>query len=653
MQILPTNHPAETYVDTPSTPFSGAGEESGFTDLYRRYQAHLQENEPDQSGLSLREQAANAGGAPEAPAQAQDRFVSESDFGSPAANEPQALEPERAPQPEEQRYTPLEQAPETPHSANGVLYEVGEVGFTQQELGELRDALLKEGLPPESLSALEQLASHPHGATLGQVLTLLHGSAFGAPALSDNDKQNLLNFIEKIDGSGKLGKQILALLENGQALDAWNTLREAMSGIEQFTLLKSDAAALGKAFNLSGDTLGKIFAQFGNSDGLLLSPDLFGTLMVPAAQELQNRDSGKNRLAQALGNHLQPLIAKARSRAENERKAANGSDRRAEQSEILIRDKFMDKFHTEIAGVEKSDTRSGAAGKTENTVRTENTPGKAEHSADGKAEHLVAAKAEHFAAGADHAAASGKKASAQDSAVAAGAGEWHKNMRRLREDDPLGNNTRDGGTKRDSAREGMFSRIEVRHSGQTGAASPVFGAQHAPQTGPGAQGAAQAGAPSPGAARALRQVEQGFLSALNNGGRKLELQLTPGDLGGVTLILTSGKGGEISALIRSEKPETTELMARHLDVIRVNLEQQGIRVDKLEVQNQSLNNQEQQQWQGMDQHNAMREEQERRGSLERLRRLGRLVDGEGAPAQDMQNTPHPAEISGNGLHLVA
>jgi len=140
------------------------------------------------------------------------------------------------------------------------------------------------------------------------------------------------------------------------------------------------------------------------------------------------------------------------------------------------------------------------------------------------------------------------------------------------------------------------------------------------------------------------------LGKLADGGRRLELQLAPSELGAVTLILTSGKGGEISATIRSERSETAELLARHLDIIRVNLEEQGLKVDKLEVQNQMLNNRDD--WQGMEQHNAMREEQERREHLERLRRLGR--GGNGAiQARDVQLHEQTAEISEHGLHVVA
>lgn len=83
-----------------------------------------------------------------------------------------------------------------------------------------------------------------------------------------------------------------------------------------------------------------------------------------------------------------------------------------------------------------------------------------------------------------------------------------------------------------------------------------------------------------------QQVERGLLSALKDGGTRLDLQLHPQELGAITLTLTA-RNGEVSARIRSEKSETAEMVTRQLDTIRANLEQQGIKVDKIEVQLQS------------------------------------------------------------------
>ncbi len=623
---------AGTAADVLSDLVSGGGKnDGGFADTLRRYQALAEESKKLEGGNLEVQQRARAAMELES-ADAHDNVVRESltPESTPSSRALEDMEESSAKQNEQQTNAPLEQAPQsTAHSDNGILYEVGEVGFTQQELSELRDSLLKEGLAPETLSALEQLASHPHGATLGQLLALMHGSVLsGKPNLSAEDKQNLLNFADKIDSSGTLGKKMLSLLENGQGLDAWNLMRGSLESLDNITLLAGDVTALGKAFNLSKDTLSKILAQFGDSDGLMLSPGVFNALMVPAQQELQNRDGQKNKLAQALESHLQPLIVKARNRAESERKAAKGADRRTQQSEILIRDKFMDKFHNEVAGIEKDTKHATQPAHTANLKPAD--------------EHLLKDKPQDFSGKSDM-------------------GEWQKNMVRVREENPLGNSLRDGRQNgrqadRENGRDLLLSRIEASAPRRTHVAqnnSAAFGVQADMQTQAGTAAAARNSASAPLARQAAQQVEQGFLTTLNNGGRRLELQLNPGELGAVTLVLTTGKGGEVSALIRSEKTETAELMSRQLDIIRTNLEQQGVKVDKLEVQSGPMNNQEQQLWQGMEQHNSMLEQQERRDNLERLRRLGRRGESGSSAAQEMQNIPHTAEISGQGLHLVA
>jgi flagellar hook-length control protein FliK len=211
-------------------------------------------------------------------------------------------------------------------------------------------------------------------------------------------------------------------------------------------------------------------------------------------------------------------------------------------------------------------------------------------------------------------------------------------------EDSRGGSENSQDAQRDS--QALLSRIEIRPVAPAAPAASSFAMPVQPQDNTG-----HVSSPTPLIRQALQQVEQGALTRLANGGQRLELALAPSELGAVTLILTSAKSGEISAVIRSERTETAELMARHLDMIRVGLEEQGIKVDKLEVRHEMPNRQDD--WQGTEQHNAMREQQERRDHLERLRRLGRNGGQAGPQAREMQTGVHTAEISGQGLHLVA
>ncbi|MCL1985410.1 MAG: flagellar hook-length control protein FliK [Betaproteobacteria bacterium] len=594
-----------------------------------------------------------------------------------------------------QQYTPLEKAPVAMHSTNGVHYELGEVGFTQQELSKLRDKLLKEGLAPQSLTAIEQLASHPHGATLGQLLSLMDGSLLQKVSLSDYDKASLQNFTSKIDSSGTLGKNVLDALEQGQSRAAWDAIKSSFAALnpqEPLVFEAGEAALICRAFGVSPRASAEVLKQFGNAESVLITPEGFTALMVPAQQEILDKSQQNDKLGQALAKHLQPIIDEARLRSEKESKAANGEDRKSKRSEILIRDKITSTFHKDVAAPEKDDAgrnpligrkdasgkKNAASGGKDEAGHNPPTGGKAE-SAGGRAEaqgmrteesvrpegqaartplryeeELAATdklKAAVTATSSDDSPAPQKSASSgRDASNGAEADAGQKEPPRLRfEQARDGRDDTNQDARRDSQREMPLARAEVRQSAQTVDMRAV--AVSAMPVQPQEQSGGHLSSPVPLVRQALQQVDQVSLGRLTNGDQRLELQLAPSELGAVTLILTSGKSGEISATIRSERHETAELVSRHLDMIRVSLEEQGLKVDKLEVQNQMLNNQDN--WQGMEQHNAMREEQERREQLERLRRLGRLGESDAARAQDMQLHEHTAEISGQGLHLVA
>ena len=601
-----------------------------------------------------------------------------------------------------QRYTPLEKAPATPHSANGVHYQLSEVGFTQPELAKLRDKLLQEGLTPQSLTAIEQLASHPHGATLGQLLALMNDNLLQKASLSVGDKTVLQHFISKIDPGGTLSANLAQLLENGQTKDAWDALKSSLAALDPQDYIvfeREEAASLCKAFGVSKQASLDVLKQFGNAEGLPLSSDAFTALMLPAQQEILDKTRQDDKLGQALAKHLQPLIMEARQRSEKERQAAEGTDRRIKQSEMLIRDKFMAGFHKDLAAPEKDEAvpnpltgKKDAFGKANETsvrkdetgqnpppigrkreaqtqqAETQNmqadTPGRPE-AQHGKTESVAAGKPpaqESPAAAGDRNqaavtakmpeenAAPGKPASGQDAPGKAATDAAPRNPQDPRDERNWGDKGESNqDTRRDNPREAPLSRAEAGRPVQAADMHAVssFTMPMQPQE----QSLGQIPRSDPLIRQIVQQVEQASLSKPANGGQRLELQLAPSELGAVTLILTSAKSGEISATIRSERSETAELVSRHLDMIRVSMEEQGLKVDKLEVQNQMLNNQDS--WQGMEQHNAMREEQERREQLERWRRLGRQSEDETLRAQDMQSSGHTAEISEQGLHLVA
>ncbi|NMC47889.1 MAG: flagellar hook-length control protein FliK, partial [Desulfovibrio sp.] len=117
----------------------------------------------------------------------------------------------------------------------------------------------------------------------------------------------------------------------------------------------------------------------------------------------------------------------------------------------------------------------------------------------------------------------------------------------------------------------------------------------------------------------LRQVENGMLKNLGQGGHRLTLNLTPEDLGAVNVMLTV-KDKDVQAVIKTDTAEAAKIIGDQLNRVRESLEQQGLKVSKLEVQT-GLAGQDQAAWQGADRHNEARQQQEEAARVRTAMRL--------------------------------
>lgn len=150
-------------------------------------------------------------------------------------------------------------------------------------------------------------------------------------------------------------------------------------------------------------------------------------------------------------------------------------------------------------------------------------------------------------------------------------------------------------------------------------------------------------------AEVLRQVEAGAFRDLGQGNKQLVIRLDPPDLGQVSVVLQV-RGKEVQAVLRTGNQETSQVLADQLGQLRNQLESQGLRVTRLEVQTQLADSQTGSQWQGAEQHNHYQENRELAMTAQRLRTLGRA---EPVLARDMQNLPHKENISSGGVDVFA
>jgi flagellar hook-length control protein FliK len=150
-------------------------------------------------------------------------------------------------------------------------------------------------------------------------------------------------------------------------------------------------------------------------------------------------------------------------------------------------------------------------------------------------------------------------------------------------------------------------------------------------------------------AEVYRQVEGGAFRNLGQGVKQLVIRLDPADLGQVSVILRV-KGKEIQAVLRASSQETSQILGEQVAQLRSQLEAQGLKVGKLEVQTQLADSQSQSQWQGAEQHNRYQENRELAMSAQRWRTMERMDSG---LVRDVQNTPQREKLSSGGLDIFA
>ena len=121
----------------------------------------------------------------------------------------------------------------------------------------------------------------------------------------------------------------------------------------------------------------------------------------------------------------------------------------------------------------------------------------------------------------------------------------------------------------------------------------------------------------------LRQVENGLLKNLGQGKQELTLKLQPPELGSIRVTLQV-QGNEVSALLKTSSAEAGRMVQQQMSNLQHLLEQQGLKVQKLDVQTFVQQDGNGQQWLGEHGHNQaqqQRDRMEKRSWLSKWRRM--------------------------------
>lgn len=537
----------------------------------------------------------------------------------------------------------LVESPYSMQSTDGVTYTLEEVTFTKSELEELREQLLKEGAPEETLRQFDILVNQPDGATLAQVIASLMGRQ--GPQFSEDDAQAITALLGQLDPTGDLAADVLDFMRQGNGQAALGLIQNALAKLpadQRFDIDPDAMLALGRGLGLNAGTMQTIIGNM-RGQSLSLNADQFAALMKPADAQFTIDAGNAQKLDAALEKTLKPIISKARDRMQKELEAQSRESRRVQQSRILI-DRTVQKNSRETM----EETLAG-----ENLAEAGGMVGRAGAERANAGQLKENLKAESGKPGAE-AAKPGKIVNGNEAGLVENA-KYVVNAHEARQEMPDAS-TGDKKGKSDGWQD-LLGRIETkpaRASAQTASNAVVYSML---------QGNLEnqvldmdARMTSENLAQLNRQlsqqVERGVLTAMRDGASRLDLQLHPAELGtlGITLI---ARNGEVTAQIRSEKSETAEMLQRQMDTIRVTLEQQGVKVDKIEVMLENKQDSANQ-FTDLGQHNARQEEEARRQELQRMRNLASLRNsGETLAAQNLQSASRELRYEGQALHVVA
>lgn len=521
-------------------------------------------------------------------------------------------------------------SPYTRHSTDGVTYTMSEVLFTKSELAELRLALLKEGAPEDSLKQFDILADQPNGATLAQVLASLAGVK-SEVTLRDDDRHAITALLGQIDPTGDLAADALGKMASGNGEGALALIQGALQNRGgALDLNLNDVLALGRGLGLSADSLRQLAEKFNGASSLSLNAEGFDGFMTPAKNQFMQEAANSAKLEAALDKTLRPIISKARNRMEQEKLASERESRRVQQSKVLI-DKTVKENSNNM--LDEMVAEADAQGALKRAPMT------------GHAGEALKQNLEELAS---------NNANARNIPLQNQGAE-------MREPASFTKNESDGqksGQEKSGAWNDLLTKVEVKpQTTQSATASSLVYAmlQNDLEAAPLAELAAPRGGGAFLSRQVAGQVEQGILTALGDGATRLDLQLHPAELGQLAITLIA-RNGEVTALIKSEKTETAEIMQRQLDAIRVNLENQGVRVDRIEVQTETQQDGSRNVFDDLGGHNARQEEEARRQELQRIRNLASLRAhdaGSDVLAQSVHNISQTARYAGQALHVVA
>lgn len=462
--------------------------------------------------------------------------------------------------------------------------------MTQEDFDEVRDDLEEYGLSEKEIKALEDKVNSDEGMTWNQFVSAVAEkmASLREVQLTDDQKGKLASFFGKLGFTERQSNRLIAQLESGEhgkVMDAIKAKLEALSQGKQFMFTKEELDAFSSAMGFSKELTSKLQEMLGQNT---LTKDVKEAFTL-ISQEMAELDEKDRKLVKAVGK----AFAKATGKEVKETSVA-----RDVQEAVDLKPRVGD--DGDAGAMAKEDLKEAMEDRREAMPESNARKGEAKTMPKG---------------------AEAKADPAEGEAERDSDRTWRDFFGKLKDD---GSQTpKQFQAKTENAEQAL-------KMGMTDIASKTKSE------------AAKVDAP-----KVLRQVETAFLKTLAGGVKQLTVQLSPEDLGKLSVSLQL-QGKEVSAMIRAESPEAAKIIHQNIDVIKNALENQGLKVDKLDVQTGLAGNSDQN-WFGQDQHNLARD----REAMAAMRNHMRAMRGGEAGAEVDAGVIADRMVPTEGLHIVA
>ncbi|WP_419785709.1 flagellar hook-length control protein FliK [Pseudodesulfovibrio sp.] len=467
--------------------------------------------------------------------------------------------------------------------------------MTQEDFDKVKDDLKEYGLSKKEISELEDKVNSEEGMTWNELVSTLAAkmAAGRKVTLGDAQKADLSSFFSKLGFSDKQSAKLISQIEKGESDKVMKALKAQMKALgdgKQLLLTHDEVTAFTSAMQCSDTLASKIQSMLGqNATG----KDMKAAFTM-LNKEMTTLDAKDQKLVKAVGK----AFAAATGKEVGESSAAKDIQEAVDLKPRVAENGGADTTVKEDLKQAMDNRRDNMAESNAKHAQQKGLPKQAESQTQNQEQ---------------------KPDTDTDSDKT-----WKDFFGKLHDDSSSASLSTHTMGKTENAAQALSAAL----TDSTAKSNTVWEKVNAPKV--------------------LRQVQNAVIKTMSNGAKQLTLQLAPENLGKLSVSLQVN-GKEVSAVIKAESHEAAKLIHQNVDVIKQALQDQGLKVDKMDVQTGLTGDYNENNWFGQNEHNMARDREAMAAMRNHMRAM--RTDAGGVDLGEAVNVVR--QVHTDGLHIVA